>query len=142
MVVIIQSNNSYFIISLDGTVTTEFEKTPPISTYIVAFMVSDFSYISNPESTIPQRAFARSNIVNSSEFILDVGNQMLDELVNYFGVNYSLPKLDQVGIPNFRYGGMENWGIVKYRYSFNGFLSNRRCYITTFFIQRGLFHLR
>lgn len=79
-------------------------------------MVSDFSNISNPESTIPQHAFARSNIIDSSEFILDVGNQMLDELVNYFGVNYSLPKLDQVGIPNFRYGAMENWGLVKYRF--------------------------
>lgn len=111
----IQSYYSNYNYSLDDTVTTEFEQTPPISTYIVAFMVSDFVSISNPESTIPQRAFARSNIVNSSEFILDVGNQMIDELVNYFGVNYSLPKLDQVGIPNFRYGAMENWGLVKYR---------------------------
>lgn len=84
-------------------------------------MVSDFSYISNNESTVPQRAYARSNIINSSEFILDVGNKMLDELVNYFGVNYSLPKLDQVGIPNFRYGGMENWGLVKYRYRYERF---------------------
>lgn len=73
-------------------------------------MASDFSYISNPELTIPQRVYARSNIVNSSELVLNVGSQMMDEMVNYFGVNYSLPKIDQVGIPNFRYGAMENWG--------------------------------
>lgn len=79
-------------------------------------MVSDFSYISSPNSTVPQRIFARSNIINSSEFVLNVGIQMMDELVNYFGVNYSLPKMDQAGIPNFRYGGMENWGCIFYRY--------------------------
>lgn len=74
-----------------------------MSTYIVAFLVSDFPYLSDPNATIPHRAFARPNGINNSEFILNVGNQMMDELVKYFGVNYSLPKIDQVAIPNFRY---------------------------------------
>lgn len=99
----------------DGTLTTEFYTTPPISTYILAFTISDFSYISNENITIPQRAYARPNAVNGSEFILNVGIQMLDELEGYFGVNYSLPKLDQIAIPNFRYGAMENWGSVIFR---------------------------
>ncbi len=103
-------------------------------------MVSNFTYLSDSNTTIPQRAFARSNIIDGSEFILDVGNQMLDALVNYFGVNYSLPKLDQVGIPNFRYGAMENWGLVKYREDYFIYNDNVSLYTHKFSIVRIVGH--
>lgn len=96
--------------------TTAFVRTPPTSTYIVAFVISDFAYISNNDSeAITQRAYARPNGIDKSHLIFDVGVQMIEELGNYFGVNYSLPKIDQVGIPDFRHGAMENWGCVSYR---------------------------
>lgn len=46
--------------SSDGSITTEFEETPLMSTYLVAFIVSDFGHLSSSQPRdVPQRTFAR-----------------------------------------------------------------------------------
>lgn len=103
--------------SPDGSVTTSFLTTPPTSTYLIAFIVSDFDHLasSDPNRAIPQRAFSRSNAVHLNELILEAGEDILDDLAEYIGVDYSLPKMDQAAIPDFAAGAMENWGLVTYR---------------------------
>lgn len=105
----------FFFVSGDGTVTTEFDETPLMSTYLVAFIVSDFGHLSGEPRDVPQRTFARPNAVNQSTLMLSAGERIMDALEGYFGVNYSLPKIDQAGIPDFSAGAMENWGLVTYR---------------------------
>lgn len=103
----------------DGSITTEFEESPLMSTYLVAFIVSDFGNLSSSEPrNVPQRTFARPNAVNQSTLMLSAGERIMDALEIYLGVNYSLPKMDQAGIPDFSAGAMENWGLVTYRESY------------------------
>lgn len=111
--------SNYIIFALhssDGTSTTEFEVTPRTSTYLIAFIISDFQYISSaPNSAIPHRAISRPNALGLNSLILEAGVKILDAIADYVSVEYTLPKMDQVAVPDFNPGAMENWGIVTYR---------------------------
>uniref|UniRef100_A0A182VX16 Aminopeptidase n=1 Tax=Anopheles minimus TaxID=112268 RepID=A0A182VX16_9DIPT len=111
------SNMPIFAIAgdLDGNVISVFETTPPMSVYLLAFMVSDFLYTQNVEAT--QRVYARPNAVNQTQYALDAGILIMDAFDEYLGLPYSgfMPKVDQVGLTQFSAGAMENWGLCKYR---------------------------
>lgn len=77
-----------------------FETTPPMSTYLVAFHVSDFPNVtSSTTGTIPQRLFARPTAINATALPLEAGELLVDALTNYIGIEFSLPKLDHVAVP-------------------------------------------
>ena len=102
----------------DGTVITNFEPTPSTPTYLIAYIVSDFEYVSNEANTaqdFPQRVYAQKNIVENGHFSVDTGFKILRRLEEYLQVNFSLPKMDQAAVPDFSAGAMENWGLVTYR---------------------------
>ncbi|XP_058812563.1 aminopeptidase N-like [Topomyia yanbarensis] len=96
----------------DDYVVTTFDRTPVMSIYLLAFLVSDFEYRQN--ST--QRVFARPNAFEETEFALLAGTKTLSAMDDYIGIPYSkyMPKLDQVAIQGFDAGAMENWGLCKY----------------------------
>lgn len=49
----------FLVISADGTVTTVFEQTPLMATYLVGFVVSDYEFISNEASKEPDDVLHR-----------------------------------------------------------------------------------
>ncbi|XP_015606016.1 aminopeptidase N [Cephus cinctus] len=100
----------------EDTIWTYFETTPIMSTYLVAFIVSDYGYISNVNQTY--RVWVRKNALAYAQYAYDIGLVELDLMENYTGVAYNLPKMDQAGIPDFSAGAMENWGLVTYRESY------------------------
>lgn len=93
--------------------TTVFQQTPPTSTYLIAFHISDFAYVSSNTSSIPQRVYIRPNALNQTDLALAYGEQLLDAFSKYIKIEYSLPKMDQVGMPPYG-GAMENWGLLTY----------------------------
>lgn len=69
-------------------------------TYLVAFHISDFAYVtSSTPGEIPQRIFARPTALNTTELAVEAGELLIDAFRDYFGIEYSLPKIDQVGVP-------------------------------------------
>lgn len=83
---------------------------------MVGFVVSDFIPLeSRFQGKVPHRVFARSNAISNCYLILDTGVKLLDALGDYLGINYPLPKMDQVAIPDFYFSAMENWGLTTYR---------------------------
>ncbi|NXD18369.1 AMPN Aminopeptidase, partial [Nothocercus nigrocapillus] len=49
------------------------------------------------------------------EYALNVTGPILNFFEGHYNTAYPLPKSDQVGLPDFSAGAMENWGLVTYR---------------------------
>lgn len=102
----------------DDRVLTTFQKTPKMQTYLLAFLISDFKSVSKQvEGLIPQTVYARTSAIKNRQcdFALDAGINTITALESYLNTSYSLPKLDQVALPDFGNNAMENWGLVNYR---------------------------
>lgn len=48
-------------------------------------------------------------------FAVEIGPMILKYYEKFFGIEYPLPKVDMVAIPDFSSGAMENWGLITYR---------------------------
>ncbi|KRK04208.1 aminopeptidase Ey isoform X4 [Drosophila yakuba] len=102
--------------SLPNYVWCEFEQSVPMSTYLVAYSVNDFSF---KPSTLPNgalfRTWARPNAIDQCDYAAEFGPKVLQYYEQFFGIKFPLPKIDQIALPDFSAGAMENWGLVTYR---------------------------
>uniref|UniRef100_A0A4W4G9C7 Aminopeptidase n=1 Tax=Electrophorus electricus TaxID=8005 RepID=A0A4W4G9C7_ELEEL len=97
---------------------TKFEPTKKMSTYLLAFIVSDFDFIRAPQrEKVLIRIWARRKAINSGQgdYSLNITGLLLDFFQYYYNTSYPLHKSDQVALPDFSAGAMENWGLVTYR---------------------------
>ncbi|XP_071098276.1 aminopeptidase N-like [Haliotis cracherodii] len=99
-----------------GFVADVYETTPLMSTYLVAFIVSDFQFISGrTRRGLEYRVWAQKESMNDLDYSLDIGMRTITFYEDYFNITYPLPKQDMVAIPDFAAGAMENWGLITYR---------------------------
>ncbi|NXU33754.1 AMPN Aminopeptidase, partial [Drymodes brunneopygia] len=96
---------------------TEFDTTPRMSTYLLAFIVSQFSFVQNATETPLIRIWGRPTAIEAGQgdYALNVTGPILRFFEDHYNTSYPLPKSDQVGLPDFNAGAMENWGLVTYR---------------------------
>jgi len=93
-----------------------FRETPPLPTYLVALVAGPIA--ATAEATVrgvPVRTWAVPEKAALATFGQEVALEVLPRLEDYFGLPYAFGKLDQVGIPDFEAGAMENAGLVTYR---------------------------
>ncbi|CAH1647271.1 unnamed protein product [Spodoptera littoralis] len=83
----------------------------PMSTYLVAFTVTDFKNMTNNKFSV----WARSEAVQSAAFALEIGPKILKYLEEYYKIKFPLPKIDMIALPDFKNGAMENWGLLTFR---------------------------
>lgn len=95
-------------------IITIFQKTPPMSTYLVAFAISNFVNISNLDRNFS--IWSRENAIDHMSLGLDVGLRALATLEEFTGISYQLPKMDIISIPNYIDGAMENWGLIVFKW--------------------------
>lgn len=101
-----------------GYRVVEFEPTPKMSTYLLAFIVGEFEYIEGRTNNgVLVRVFTTPGKKDQAKFALDVAIKSLEFYEDYFKIPYPLPVLDLIAIPDFAAGAMENWGAVTYRES-------------------------
>lgn len=95
----------------DSHVTTKFQEMPSAQPYIMAFVISDFTYQMDLTGSVPQRVFGQPEQIKNgdAQYAVDVSWKILKGFEDHLGVNYTLPKMDQIAIPDFAAGAMENW---------------------------------
>ncbi|XP_067424639.1 aminopeptidase Q [Emydura macquarii macquarii] len=100
------------------TVTT-FNTTLKMSTYITAFVVCDFDYITRTERGNEIRIWARKDAIKNgyADYALNITGPLFSFLEDLFNISYPLSKTDLVALPEFGEGAMENWGLMTFQES-------------------------
>uniref|UniRef100_A0A5F8ADE0 Aminopeptidase n=1 Tax=Macaca mulatta TaxID=9544 RepID=A0A5F8ADE0_MACMU len=102
----------------EGLIEDHFDVTVKMSTYLVAFIISDFESVSKiTKSGVKVSVYAVPDKINQADYALDAAVTLLDFYEDYFNIPYPLPKQDLAAIPDFQSGAMENWGLTTYRES-------------------------
>ena len=99
--------------------TFTFATTPKMSTYLLAWVIGPLHGIStqNAHGTEVASYCALNQPLSSLEFANTTAARALEYFEDTFGIPYPLPKLDQVALPDFEAGAMENWGLITFRES-------------------------
>ncbi|KAH8342030.1 hypothetical protein KR059_009357 [Drosophila kikkawai] len=95
--------------------TTLFYPTPPMSTYLVAFVISNFDSISETFRGVTQSIYSSPSTKEKGQSALKNAVRTVAAFEDYFGVSYPLQKLDHVALKKNYGAAMENWGLITFK---------------------------
>ncbi|XP_008211798.2 endoplasmic reticulum aminopeptidase 2 isoform X2 [Nasonia vitripennis] len=99
-----------------GLLRDDFQESVEMSTYLVAFVVCDFKRVSQmTRRNVSVSVYAAETMLPQANYSVRTAARTMDYFESFFGVQYPLPKLDLIAIPDFAAGAMENWGLITYR---------------------------
>ncbi|MEO5921091.1 MAG: aminopeptidase N [Pseudolysinimonas sp.] len=105
----------------EGTSTWEFEPTPRISSYITALVAGPYQAVhseltSSSGRVIPLGLFVRKSLFEylDADYIFDITRKGFAYYEEKFGYPYPFAKYDQLFVPEFNAGAMENAGAVTF----------------------------
>jgi aminopeptidase N len=99
---------------IDGTRTVHFETSVVMSTYITALCAGPYHEVRTTHDGIDLGVFVRESMKQylDADDIFLITRQGFDFFHEQFRVRYPLPKYDQLWVPDYNAGAMENFGCV------------------------------
>ena len=115
-------------LSVDGAQRVTFAPTLPISTYITAIAAGPYHRVASSWSrgdlTVELGALCRASLAPhlDADNVFDITRQGLDFYAEHFDYPYPFGKYDQIFVPEYNLGAMENPGLVTFTeaYVFRG----------------------
>lgn len=98
----------------NGKKRVRFATTPKMSTYLLFLGVGPFESQKDETDSRVSAAVLPGRITQTS-FGLDFGAKALKFCEDYYDIPYPLKKMDLIGVPDFAFGAMENWGAITFR---------------------------
>ncbi len=95
--------------------TIKFSTSPKMSSYLVALTVGDWKCEHDEVDGVKLGVCTVPGKENLTHFPLEAVKAILHYYDNYYAIKYPLPKLDNIAVPDFQAGAMENWGAIIYR---------------------------
>ena len=109
----------------DNGATWAFSPTPRISSYITALVAGPYEVVrdelvSSSGKTIPLGVFSRKSLASylDTDYIMDITRKGFEYFESRFKVPYPFEKYDQLFVPEFNAGAMENAGAVTFTESY------------------------
>jgi len=101
---------------LAGTAFWRFPPTAPLPTYITAVAAGPYHAVTDSHDGIPLGIYCRQSLSGylDPDEIFEVTRQGFDYFHAAFGVRYPFGKYDQIFVPEFKAGAMENAGCVTF----------------------------
>jgi aminopeptidase N len=99
-----------------GTARWQFPPTPVLPTYVTAVAAGPYHVVRDEHDGIPLGIFCRQSLASylDPDEIFEVTRQGFDYFHGAFGLRYPFGKYDQLFVPEFKAGAMENAGAVTF----------------------------
>jgi aminopeptidase N len=99
-----------------GRLSWRFPPTPPLPTYITFVAAGPYHAVRSEHDGIPLGLFCRQSLAGylDPDELFELTRQGLDFYQGQFGLRYPFPKYDQLFVPEFKAGAMENPGAVTF----------------------------
>lgn len=91
----------------DGLKTISFERTPIMSTYLLAWAIGDFTYVEEFTERkyngrhMPVRVYTTKGLETQGNFALEHAHKIIDYFSEIFDIDYPLPKYDLLAVHEF-----------------------------------------
>ena len=99
----------------NGKKRVSFLPSPRMSTYLAYMGVGNFESVEGSVGKVKLRVLTVEGKRDLAFLGLDYAKKAIKYYEGYFGIDYQLPKLDLLAIPDFAAGAMENWGAITFR---------------------------
>ena len=107
--------------SINGELkTTNFNKTALFSTYIFALVIGPHKVWNDQYNNIPLKIYCRKSLAKyiDADNLFNITKESFHFLEEYFRIPYPYKKYDQIFVPEFNFGAMENVGCVTFAESY------------------------
>jgi aminopeptidase N len=95
-----------------------FKTTPPLPPYLIAVVAGKYHIVERKHRDIPMALWCRESLAEwvdeQAEEIFDITAAGLDFFEQYFGLKYPFDEYNQLFVPEFNMGAMENPGCVTF----------------------------
>ncbi len=100
----------------DGRVRRLFEETVPISTYLVSLVAGPYQSVESEHNGMALGLYCRASLMEhlDPDELFELTKWGLDYFEEFFGHPYPFTKYDQIFVPEFNAGAMENIGNVTF----------------------------
>uniref|UniRef100_A0A0N4U4M2 Aminopeptidase N n=1 Tax=Dracunculus medinensis TaxID=318479 RepID=A0A0N4U4M2_DRAME len=92
--------------------STSFEETLPMSSYLFAFIVTDFPFNEGvTDKGVRFRIWSRKEVLSYTDYALKSGMKALEFFEDYFKIEFPLKKQDIIALPDFAAFSSDSWGL-------------------------------
>ena len=91
-----------------------FNPTKPLPAYLFALIAGEYTVIEDSKFRIPMKIYCRQSMLEylDSEKLFEISRQTMDFYEKHFEIEYPFDKYDQVFVPEYTAGAMENAGLI------------------------------